>query len=110
MRSTNQVVDLDAVVKRGREIYIDGKLKTTVWLVEEVEKAVVSSAVKGEVLKAREGALEIYFANEGQTFWDVAKDLKVSQELLKQQNAEIVEPFVKNEKIVFFDQYQIEIE
>ena len=109
-RSANQVIDLDATVKRGREVYIDGKLKTTLWLVEEVEKAVVCNATKGEELKQRDGALEIYFASEGQTFWNVAKDLKVSQELLKQQNPEIVEPFVKNEKIVFFDQYQIEIE
>lgn len=109
-RSSNEIIELDATVKRGRDIYIDGKIKTTLWFIFDEENAVVSGAEKGEKLKPRDGAIEIFFAQEGKTFWDVAKELKVSENLLKDQNQEIVEPFAKTEKIVFFDQRQIEIE
>lgn len=110
IRSNNQIIEIDATVKRGRDIYVDGKVKTSVWLVKDVENAVVSEAVKGEKLEERDGAIEIFFASEGKTFWDVAKELKVSQEELRAQNPEVVEPFSKDEKIVYFDQVVANIE
>ena len=106
----DQIVEIDASVKRGRDIFVDGKIKTQVLVSNEVQTAVISRAEIGEKLEERDGALEIYFAQEGKTFWDVAKDLKVSEEELKAQNPDIVEPFEKDEKLIYFQQYLIDID
>lgn len=90
LKLENILVEVDAVVKRGRDIYIDGKIKTAVWMNKEIKNAIVSSIENGDLLPERDGTIEIYFAGQGGTFWDVAKDLKISEETLKLQNPEIV--------------------
>lgn len=108
--ATDQIIEIDASVKRGRDIYVDGKVRTQVLVTNEVQTAAISGAELGEKLEERDGALEIYFAQEGKSFWDVAKDLKVSEDALRQQNPEIVEPFEKDEKIVYFEQFEINVD
>ena len=108
--ATDQIIEIDASVKRGRDIYVDGKIRTQVLVTNEVQTAAISGAELGEKLEERDGALEIYFAQEGKSFWDVAKDLKVSEDALRQQNPEIVEPFEKDEKIVYFEQFEINVD
>ena len=110
IETVDNVIEIDAVVKRGRDVYVDGKIRTQAYILKEVENAVVSSAEIGKAIPERDGGLEIYFASEGKTFWDVAKDLKVDEEVLKQQNSEIVEPFEKDEKIIYFEQVNIDVE
>lgn len=110
VRTNSQIVEIDATAKRGRDIYIDGKIRTQVWLLKDKENAVVSEIVSGEKYAERDSAIEIYFAEEGKTFWDVAKELHVSEEELKEQNREIVEPFASQEKIVYFEQYKVDLD
>lgn len=107
IKTESNIIEIDAVVKRGRDIYVDGKIKTAIWKNREVKNAVVSAIGNGEELPEREGAIEIYFANPGETFWDIAKDLKISEQTLKMQNPQVIEPFVNAEKIVYFDQRTI---
>lgn len=104
VRTENSLVELDAVVKRGRDIYVDGKIKTSIWTSKEVKNAIVSAIENGDNLPPRDGTIEIYFANQNETFWDVAKDLKISESTLRAQNQDIVEPFTKAEKIIYFEQ------
>ncbi len=105
-----KIIDLDATVKRGKDIYVDGKLRTEISVIKEIENVIVTEVEKGESYQDRDSAIEIIFANEGSTFWDLAKELKISQDILKKQNPDIIEPFVKDEKITFYDQHIIEIE
>lgn len=105
----NNLIDLDAVVKRGREIYVDGKIRTAIWINKEVQNAIINSIDNGEPLPARDGSIEIYFASQGETFWDVAKDLKIPEETLKSQNSTIAEPFENAEKLVYFEQKTLPI-
>lgn len=110
VRTNSQIIEIDATAKRGRDIYVDGKIKTQVWLLKDKENAVVSEIVEGEKYAERDSAIEIYFAEEGKTFWDVAKELHVSEDDLKEQNKEIAEPFAAPEKIVFFEQYKVDMD
>jgi hypothetical protein len=100
----NILVEADAVVKRGKDIYVDGKVKTAIWMNKEIKNAIVNSIENGDPLPERDGTIEIYFASQGGNFWEVAKDLKIAEATLKLQNPEIVEPFTKAEKIVYFEQ------
>ena len=86
LKIENFLTDIDAVVKRGRDIYIDGKIKTAIWLNREVKNAIVTSIENGDPLLERDGTIEIYFANPGEDFWSVAKDLKIPEYLLISQN------------------------
>lgn len=104
----NQILDIDAAVKRGRDVYIDGKIRSVVWLSKEVQNAVISGVEKGDEVEERDSAVEIYFAKEGQTFWDIAKELKIAEDFLREQNLDIIEPFIKEEKIVYYDQKVME--
>ncbi|MDD4110404.1 MAG: DUF3794 domain-containing protein, partial [Clostridia bacterium] len=88
LKVENILTDVDAVVKRGRDIYIDGKVKTSIWINKEVQNAIVTSIENGDPLPQRDGTIEIYFANSGETFWNVAKDLKIPEEMLRAQNTE----------------------
>lgn len=110
IKTTSQIVEIDATVKRGKDIYVDGKIKTEAWLLKDAQKAIVSDAQLGDELEPRDGAVEIFFAQEGQTMWDVAKELKVSEEVLNTQNPDVVQPFGQNEKIVYFDQIMLDLE
>ncbi len=104
MKTENFLIEIDAVVKRGRDVYIDGKIKTAIWLNKEIKNAVVTAVENGDPLPLRDGTIEIYFASAGETFWNVAKDLKISEQILKEQNTTVVEPFAQPEKIVYFEQ------
>jgi hypothetical protein len=104
VKSQSELVEIDAVAKRGRDIYVDGKIKTSIWTSKETQNAIVSSLELGEAVPERDCAIEIYFAKEGNVFWDVAKDLKISEELLKEQNPNLVEPFDKDVKVIYYEQ------
>ena len=67
------VYDVDVMIKRGREIYFEAKVKAHVNIAEEKKYKVVSSAESIGLIPEKEGAIEIYFAKAGETFWEIAK-------------------------------------
>lgn len=94
--------DCDVIAKRGREIYFDCKIKAYSNFWEEKSFSVISGAVKGKEFAARDSAIEIYFAKTGETFWDIAKELKVAESVVKGQNPSVVSPLECDEKIVVY--------
>lgn len=101
--------DVDAIAKRGREIFIDGKIKVGAWFNKTVPNAVISDIVRGESIETSTSAIEIYYATPGQTIWDIAKDLKVSQDVIKAQNPNLTEPLSGGEKVIYYNQKHVEI-
>ena len=102
--------DVDVVAKRGRDLYVDAKVKASASLSKTISNAIVSNIEIGEECEDHKSSIEIYYANAGQTFWDVAKDLKVSEEVLKEQNLGLEEPFAERTKIVYYKQKIMNIE
>ena len=101
--------DVDATAKRGRELFVDGKIKASAWFNKTVANAIISDIQRGEEISPNSSAIEIYFAVSGQTLWDIAKDLKVPENVLKNQNPELIEPFNGGEKIIYYNQKTVEI-
>ena len=60
----------------------------------------VSDVELGEEIAERQPGLLVYYADGGETLWDIAKRFKVGQETLKNLNAELVEPVPKGAKIM----------
>ena len=102
--------NVDATAKRGRELFVDGKVKLVAWFNKSVANAIISNIERGEEVQANNAAIEIYYAAHGQTLWDVAKDLRVSENVLKNQNPNLTEPFINEEKIVYYNQKTAQID
>lgn len=98
--------DVDVMVKRGREIYFDAKAKALVNVTTKNNISMIEKVENIEKLPAKDGALEIYFAKSGQSFWDIAKNLKIPAELIQNQNPDLADPLEKDESIAIYYQKQ----
>jgi len=96
--------DVDVSVKKGREFFFDAKLKVKVCYDCENVGAVISSITEQDDLEEKNCAIEVVFAKAGQTAWDIAKDLRVREELIGMQNPELVFPLEKDENIIIYYQ------
>ncbi len=103
------VSEVDATAKKGREIFIDGKITLTISPSTETSHAVISNVEIGDEIEASTSAIEIYFANAGQTLWDIAKDLKVSKNILELQNKDLPEVMQGGEKVVYYNQKTLNV-
>ena len=98
------VASNDVVVKKGRDFYFDAKVNFKVEYDCNEYGAVISNIENGADLPEQDGAIEIYYAREGQNAWDVAKSLKVDEQTLYSQNPELIFPLDKEQNIVLFHQ------
>lgn len=98
------VFDVDVVVKKGRDFYFDAKLKIKASYDCDSVGAVISSITEQGVLEEKDCAIEVVFAKAGQTAWDIAKSLRVREELVGLQNPEVAFPLDKDENIIVYYQ------
>lgn len=96
------LTDCDCMAKRGREVYYDCKIKVYAELSYDTEVEVVTKINETRTLPQNDSAIEIYFAKTGDTVWDIAKELKVTEEQLLNQNPDLVSPLEKDEKVVLY--------
>lgn len=94
--------DCDVIAKKGREIYFDCKVKTYLNMWEDENYELVSGINIGKAFQEKDSAIEIYFASAGATFWDIAKELRISEEMLISQNPNLTNPLDKDERIVVY--------
>lgn len=97
-----KLFDVDVAVKRGREIYFDAKARAFVNVSVQNPVCMISKIEKLETLPERDVALEIYFAKAGESFWDIAKNLKIPTEIIANQNSTLVDPLEKDENIAIY--------
>ena len=101
-----KLFDVDVMVKRGREIYFDAKAKAFVNVAKANTLSMISKAENKEPLPNRDVALEIYFAKAGESFWNIAKNLKIPTEIIANQNETLSDPLEKDENIAIYYQKQ----
>ena len=101
----NQLIDdVDVIVKRGRELYFDAKIKANVKCYTEETDAVITDIAIGEDLPERDCAIEIYFGKEGDKLWDIAKSLNISLDVLKEQNVTAPDILENNTNLTIYYQ------
>lgn len=98
--------DVDVMVKRGREIYFDAKAKAFINVTKNTRYEFVSKVTELGLVPQKDGAIEIYFAKQGETIWDIAKNLKIASEIISQQNPDLVDPLDKDQNIAIYYQRQ----
>ncbi len=96
--------DVDVVVKKGREFFFDAKIKVHVDYDCEEISAVISKVDLASEYPERDCALELVFASQGQSAWEVAKNLRVSETTILLQNPDLIFPLEKDEGVIVFYQ------
>lgn len=96
--------DVDVVVKKGRELMFDAKVKVAVVCSCSMTNAVISGAAMTESFAERDYAMEIIFARKGSGLWETAKSARVREEQILSQNPEIIFPVEEDTPLVLFYQ------
>ena len=99
--------DTDVSVRRGREIFFDGKVKASVRVCQDDVSATLVDAEKGEPVEERDYAMQYVYGKEGESLWDIAKRNKVKEEQITIQNPDAVFPLVKDDGFILFFQKTI---
>lgn len=103
--SASEVLDdVDVIVKKGRELYFDAKVKANVCYYNNENDAVITDVAVGEELPERDCAIEIYFGKEGDTLWEIAKSLNISLDSLREQNSMVPEVLEGNTNLTIYYQ------
>ncbi|MDD2445274.1 MAG: DUF3794 domain-containing protein [Clostridia bacterium] len=96
--------DVDVIARRGRELFLDAKIKAYVKVFGVEKGEVITDAIMGEPLPAKEDAIEIYFGKTGDDLWEIAKELRTHPEVIIEQNPDLVSPLLQNSNIVIYYQ------
>ena len=98
------VCDVDVVVKKGRELYYDAKVRASVNYCHPVISGVITNAEKLEDYPERDYGMELLFAHAGEDAWDIAKQARVNEQLLIQQNPDVLFPLQEDKTLILFHQ------
>lgn len=96
--------DVDIIAKKGRDLYFDARLKIKLDYYADEVSALISNVELGEEEIERDSQIEVIFAKEGMTSWEIAKKNNIREELLVAQNPEVAFPLTKDEKIIVYFQ------
>lgn len=102
--------DINIKNKRSKELEILAEVKINYDIIKNNISAITTDINLGEEKPIKDYALEIYLAKEGQTLWDIAKELNISTTDLVNQNSDLTLPISNGEKIVAYKQRIVDFE
>lgn len=85
------VCDVDVMVKKGRDVYVDAVILVHSNVCKTTQGAVISDIETVEQLPEKDCAIEIYFGKVGEKIWDIAKKLFIKPELIYKQNPSLTD-------------------
>lgn len=98
------VYDADVVVKKGRELLYDAKVKACVNYCFDRVSGIITEASVLEDYQPKDYAMEVVFAHSGEDTWEIAKNARVKEEQLITQNADVVFPLENDASLILFYQ------
>ena len=98
------IEDADVIVKKGRELYFDAKVKALVVFTSNAQNAVITDCKIGEELPPRDCAIEIIFAKAGNSIWEISKKLNVNPQLIMSQNPDVEEVLESDKNLAIYYQ------
>jgi len=100
----------DVVVKcrRGKDIEIVANLNIFSILYTNMEETIISSVETSGEKENDDLVLNIYIVKDGESIWDVAKNMNISPDLILEQNPEIELPIKAGDKLVIYKQKMVE--
>ncbi len=96
------LVDVVAKSRRGKEIEVAGELRVFADVYDNETDVVITEVQLGEEKPQEDCSLYIYIVKPGETLWDVAKEMNVSQDLILQQNPDVELPIQTGDRLVIY--------
>ena len=100
--------DISAKSKRGQEIEVFAKLYLYVELYSTNTSVVISQVSIGEAIAPPDCAFKIYVVKNNETLWDVAKNLRTSEEDILNQNKDLELPLKAGDRVLIYYQKVME--
>ena len=90
--------------RRGNEIDVEGRLFVFADYFMEKSEAVISKAENLEEKMIADNVLSIYIVKDGDTIWEISKEMNVSPDVILEQNQDLELPLKAGDKIVVYKQ------
>ncbi len=101
------LLEMQAMLSSGNEIEIRAAILAELIPFVRREKEIISEIKIGQKREPEEFGLVIYFVNEGETLWDIAKKFALSEEEILAINPDISENVKKGDKLYIFRQLKV---
>lgn len=101
------VCDVDVVVKKGRELFYDGRVKANVNFCHNEVSGVITEVALQEQFPERDYGMELIFGQRGQDSWELAKQARIHEDMLIAQNPDVVFPLEDDRNLILFYQKRV---
>lgn len=101
------LLEMQAMLSSGNAIEIRATMAVDLIPIEKMQKDIISQINVGQVREPEEFGLVIYFVQEGETLWDIAKKFAISIDELLAINTDINEEVKKGDKLYIFRQLKV---
>ena len=98
------LADLSVKGKRGEEIEVYGKINVFANFYDNDSFAVLSNVEVGEEYSNHGYALSVYFVKNGETLWEIARNMHVSPDQILEQNPNVELPLKAGDKLYIYRQ------
>ena len=102
------LTNIQVRARRGKEIEVISNLEIYSDIYTLDENAVIASVVEDEEIPENECAMSFYFVKDGDSVWEIAKELRVSIDMLLAQNPSLNDNIKAGTRVVVYRQRQVE--
>ena len=96
--------EVNARVRRNKELDVSADLHIYADFYKNSEEGVISKITLDDEIPFDDCALSIYITKEGDTIWDVAKEMGVAPETILQQNPDLTDEIAPLTRVVVYRQ------
>lgn len=96
------ITALHARPRGSSDVEVTAEMLVSVRGVQSKETEVISGVVVGTEKEEDDVAISLYIVKEGETLWEVAKELNVDERTLAEQNSDVAMPLKGGEKILLY--------
>ena len=107
IRVSGIVQDINARVKRDREIEVSTKLEFNVEVWSAKNCITLKKVIIGQEKELNQSAVSVFIASDGDSIWDVAKALSATPKNIISQNPKIEEGIKEGDKVMYFRQINV---
>lgn len=102
------LINVCGKARRGRDLEVSGSLVVYVDMYDSYEEGVITSVEIGEEIPENECSMSFYFTKDGDTVWDIAKEMGVAVDDLLAQNPNLSDPIERGTRVVVYRQKIVE--
>lgn len=96
--------EVNARVRRNKELEVSADLHIYADFYKNYDEVVISKITIDDEIPYDECALSIYITKQGDTLWDIAKEMRVSPETILQQNPNLSDEIAPLTRVVIYRQ------